>query len=277
MYDTSRVENNWEWLKSHDADLDRFAELLIAAKGSRSMRTFAMECGVTPAAFSRIVKKLNKGASSVQLLESIAKHADPQSGVSMDELAAANGYKRILVMKDVFFPTEKRDLHYGSVAHERVARDILVQELLNRGASFRILPNKCSVSQYRFVTPDILLETDAFGKGNELWFVECPLGFSLRPETVFDRIGRYLMIDISREKEQIPIRFSIVISEAAVYESIVHTFQQRVIPINMSFILIDRMSGTVVAEAILPHSESGQQKSFFMDNALAAEVPTDSD
>ena len=277
MYDTSRVENNWEWLKSHDVDLDRFAELLIAAKGSRSMRAFAMECGVTPAAFSRIVKKLNKGASSVQLLESIAKHADPQSGVNMDELASANGYKRISVRRFATFPTDKRERHYDSITQERVARDILVQELLNRGASFRILPNKSSVTQYRFVTPDILLETDVFGRGNELWFIECPSYFYLRPETVFDRIGRFLMIDMSRGKEQFPIRFSIVVSEAAVYEFLVHIFQQRVLPINMSFILIDRRSGTVVAEAILPHSEFGQQKSFFMDDSLVTEMPIDSD
>lgn len=79
--------------KTHDLDKARFACLLTAAKGKgRTMTAFAVECDTYPSTFTRIMQGANKGASSLELLEAIALHAAPDSGVTFENLAHANGY-----------------------------------------------------------------------------------------------------------------------------------------------------------------------------------------
>ena len=77
-------------------DKDLFAELLVAAKGNRTMKAFAEACGVQPSTFTRIAKKQNKGASSMLMLQAIAENASEDCDVTIAKLAEANGYELVI-------------------------------------------------------------------------------------------------------------------------------------------------------------------------------------
>ena len=99
------MAKNYIFKKTHEVDKEKFAGLLLVAKGNRTMKTFALECGVNPSTFTRITQMTNKGASSQELIEAIATHADPKSGVTLEALADANGYtiERDSGVKSTFF------------------------------------------------------------------------------------------------------------------------------------------------------------------------------
>lgn len=67
---------------------DLFKGLLLNAKGLRTQKSFAEECGMTPQYFNRLLS--GKTRPNVSTLEKIAAHAD--NGVALDTLKKACGY-----------------------------------------------------------------------------------------------------------------------------------------------------------------------------------------
>ena len=78
--------------KTHDMDSEEFANLLHLAIGNRSAKEFALLCGVHPSNFTRIKNQAIRRACSPKLLKLIAENADPESGITIEKLAASNGY-----------------------------------------------------------------------------------------------------------------------------------------------------------------------------------------
>ena len=126
------ISSDYIWAKTQTINRDRFAELLIAAKGERTMKDFAKLCNVNPSTFTRISKKANKGASSIELIQAIAAHAAPNSGVTLEALAEANGYT---LTKKASADTSPDS---ADTIPKTMTRDILVQALLDRGAEVRL-------------------------------------------------------------------------------------------------------------------------------------------
>jgi len=85
--ETSKIN----YVKVSAPDQDKLAELTLAAIGARTKQQFAMLCGVQPSTISRLINKSNKGASTEELIQAIAKNAAPESGVTLDALMKANG------------------------------------------------------------------------------------------------------------------------------------------------------------------------------------------
>ena len=131
-----------EFVKVSSPDKQLFADLLDKARGENTMKGFAELCGVNPSTFSRISNKMNKGASSPELLEIIANNAASDSGVTLEELMFANGYVKT---------NDWNSARAIYLVQEGRARDIVLKNVLNqvdvslsRDSRFRIT-DKASV------------------------------------------------------------------------------------------------------------------------------------
>ena len=161
-------KKNYIFKKTHEMDKDKFAELLNAAKGVRTMKDFSELCGVNPSTFTRIIQKTNKGSSSTELLEAIAENAAPNSGVTLEALADANGYT---AEKDWGIKALKLSAMGTNI--ETLVRNVLVQELIDRNAEVRMGNIRYNFGKTMALSPDALIMTDAFGKKDEGYKNHC--------------------------------------------------------------------------------------------------------
>lgn len=272
------MKKNYILRKTHEVDKDRFAELLMVAKGGRTMKDFAEACGVNPSTFTRIAQKANKGASSTELIEAIAKNADPNSGVTLENLASANGYT---VERDDGLKIKKLEAYYDN--SDTLIRNVLVQALLDRGAEVRMGNIRYEVSKSLALRPDALIMTDAFGNSDEVWFVNAILAVpriakagsengiinaSKVKQTAFDKISRFVFISMNRIELFRPSRFSLVMFDREMYDIIVEEFAETNVPTDISVILVDPLNNCIADEFMLPHFEKGSQAAYFKTTSV---------
>lgn len=255
------------YVKTREPDKDEFARLLKAAKGERTMSAFAELCGVNPSTFTRIMQKSNKGASSPALMEAIAYHAAPGSGVTHEAILEANGFTAV----NNTFHTETT-----AAKNERAIYDVIVKELLIRGAELRMGDTQFKISKNLKVAPDILISTDIFGEKRKLWMMDVlpPYKTSMEDparvwamrarQKTFQIISRFSFLAMQGVDRQVPAQFSIVTSEEPVYRALVDEFSKTKVPIKMSLIFVDTEYRAVKDEFFLPQVDgSGVPESYF--------------
>ena len=259
--------------KTHEIDREAFAKLLVAAKGGRTMKDFAEECGVNPSTFTRIIQMTNKGASSTELIEAIAKNADKSSGITIEALARANGYT---VEED--WGASSRNISHIKI-NEALVRNILVEELVSRGAMVSLGNIRYDVSKTLSLRPDALFMTNAFGIENAIWFVEViqsayhktmvdgrttSNAYTIK-SIAFDKISRFSFISMNTSSFLKPTFFSLVVCNREAFDVIVEEFSEMITPANISIIYIDLLNNVVADEYVLKNNESnGIQFSYFM-------------
>ena len=80
------------YVRVRKPDMERLAELTRKAIGeNRSLSEFSRECGLSPSTVSRIINCGFNTAISDSTIFAIAQHADPASGVFLDDFLAAHG------------------------------------------------------------------------------------------------------------------------------------------------------------------------------------------
>lgn len=264
------MKKNYIFKKTHEIDKDKFAELLNAAKGSRTMKEFSQVCGVNPSTFTRITQKVNKGSSSTELLEAIAENAAPNSGVTVEALADANGY------------TAERDRGIQvamGLNTEILVRNVLVQELLDRNAEVRMGNIRYNFGKTMALSPDALIMTDAFGNKDEVWFVDSiattidtkskSVNKTTLKRMAFDRLSRFVFISMNKIELFRPSRFSLVFFDKDIFNIVVEEFSETLVPTYISLILIDTLNSTIIDEFVLPQASGASQESYFMTTPVA--------
>ena len=265
-------KENFIFRKTHDMDKHRFASLLIDAKGGRTMKDFAYECGVNPSTFTRIVQQANKGASSSELLESIALHSDPKSGVTLEKLADANGYT---IEMSTGTKTDKISSYFDNA--EMQIRDVLIQGLIDRGAEVRMGNIRYQFSKSLGLSPDALIMTNAFGEENSVWFIDSliatprkaheenhPVHKSRVKQITFDKISRFVFIYMNNIELFKPKRYSLVVFDKEVFDIIVEEFSETYVVTDISIIHIDKLNSCIVDEFLLPRLNGGYRTSYFL-------------
>ena len=247
------VDKKYVLVKTHDPDLDRFAELVVAAKGARSMRAFAQACNLNPATFTRITKKLNTGSSRTKLIESIAANADPESGVTLALLADANGYTlqevhtiSERISNQPVFTNSKTSAPYISV------HAIITQALTIENPGIKVRRNSWHLSEYPFLKPDLLLDVKSNDNNDELLFVEYLSQHNLTPQQIFGRFCQYILIDSFKVDNLPPIGFLLAISNATAYDNTLEVFGNKRMPINVSLIFVDLENGEITKKHKFP-------------------------
>lgn len=255
------------YVKTREPDKDEFARLLKAAMGDRTMSAFAELCGVSPSTVLRVLNKSNKGASSQAFMEAIACNAAPGSGVTHEAILEANGFTPL-----------RNTFHAETTAaeNERAVYNVLLKELLVRGAELRMGDTRFRVSKNLKVAPDILILTDIFGGGRKLWMMEVlpPYKVSMEDpskawamrarQKTFQTISRFSFLAMQGVDWQVPAQFSIVTSEEPVYRALVDEFSETKVPAKMSLIFVDTECRAVKDEFFLPQADgSGIPESYF--------------
>lgn len=261
--------------KTHEVDKERFAELLLAAKGNMTMKDFAILCNANPSTFTRIVKQDNKGASSPELLEAIAQNASPNSNVTLEALAQANGYTL----------EENNPLSAKIVVNDRRLMEDIVQstvanELLERGKQVRLGGIKYNVSKRMLLSPDALILTDAFNEDDnnhedQLWFVDAMLTFKERypgqgayasniRHKAFNTLSRFAFISMAASDFLKPQRYSLVVTDPEAFEIIVEEFSETIFTADTTLILIDSFNRRIIKEHMFPLKGCEKRESFFM-------------
>lgn len=137
----TEYENNVEnWINSRTPDTSELARLLLKAKGvHRNMTEFAKECGTSASTFSRIANCKIKQAIPTELLEAIAEHADPDSGVEKRHLFHANGMiTKMFAERKQQWSTEFRQ-DEEMFSRENEIKNIIISDLVDRGNSIQLL------------------------------------------------------------------------------------------------------------------------------------------
>lgn len=265
---------NYIFKKTHGMDKDKFAELLKRARGDRTMKGFSEICGVNPSTFTRIIQKVNKGSSSTELLEAIAENAAPNSGVTIEALADANGYT---VESD--WGTKALKLTIMGSNIEILVRNVLVQELLDRNAEVRMGNIRYSFSKTMALSPDALIMTDAFGNKDEVWFIDSiattidtkakSINRSSLKRMAFDRLSRFVFISMNKIELFRPSRFSLVFFDREIYNLVVEEFSETLVSTYISLILIDTLNSTIIEEFVLPQITGDASEPYFMTTPVS--------
>ena len=241
------------YVRVRPPDKDKLAELVIRAKGAkRSMRQFAIECGIDPSTMSRIINKKISKARSDEVIISIAEHADEESGITIEMLMDAHGKVPRRMTGRI------RNESYAAMA--KTICDILFKELLRRG--YAIASPKTEVIHnalnYRYRT-DWSLFTDANSESGkmELWEFEFWPTISngekeIKHTTMKFRQKFLMVLGLYYTGDMNPKKMSFVLTEKKVYDYLLATLDGVEFPSIFSIILIDLDNASVEEEFVFP-------------------------
>ena len=248
--------------KTHDVNKALFADLLFAAKGdNRTMKDFALACGTYPSTFTRIVQQANKGASSLDLLRSIAANAALDSEVTFEALASANGYS--MLQPSIYSLDGEVELVIGKM---------LVMKLLSMQHSASMTWKKYRIgtlSRSAFV-PDFVISTDAFEKAYSTWCVDVysikhTEDLSWYQQDLLRRISDFQLVSANTNGiDPPPSRYLIVVVDKDLYNIIYELFQNIVVHANISVLFVNLSTRSIEAEFLLPHIDAGHREPLFM-------------
>lgn len=261
------MEKLSEYVRTRDPDSAKLSDLVVKAKGpKRSMRKFAEDIGVSPSTLSRLVNQKTAGAVTDKLIAEIAAHADPESGVTFENLVEAHG----LALKD------KR--YRSAAAYEMTCHEIITDELKARGYTVDDSTAEKLVGAGFGMRYDFALTTDALKGGKGKWYFDCkmsrgnagdvPVGFGRTMQWLTMTMAMFYCGAIDAE------RVSIVVDHKMIFEQLVRRCQDVIIPDELSIILVDVENMRVVDEYVL-NKKAGTGVTVFNNHIDASEGKTD--
>jgi len=138
---------------------------------------------------------------------------------------------------------------------------VIVQELIDRNAEVRMGNIRYNFGKTMALSPDALIMTDAFGKKDEVWFVDSIVttmdtkAKSINKTTLkrmaFDRLSRFVFISMNKIELFRPSRFSLVFFDKEIFNLVVEEFSETLVPTYISLILIDTLNSTISDEFVL--------------------------
>lgn len=282
-----------DYIRTGKADLETLSQLVLRAKGSRSMNDFAKECEVNTSTISRIINMKNTTACSDDVLMAISKAADPESGVTLEQLLMANGMVKLVPAGTegaVVSPTQivfgladiAEEKQIESVSNELLqgarkylsesrleenCRESLQNSLLLGGYSVELLPyNKMDWPRNRQFKGDFAIRTNALQEeGIDIWLFDCKsytAGIGRGTIGQMNRLFGMAYMDSPREHG---IKVSIVVDHSIMIEQARDYYAGYKIRDYFSFVLIDSADRRVIDEFCIPRID-GTEKSIFKKN-----------
>lgn len=282
-----------DYIRTGKADLETLSQLVLRAKGSRSMNDFAKECEVNTSTISRIINMKNTTACSDDVLMAISKATDPESGVTLEQLLMANGMVKLVPAGTegaVVSPTQivfgladiAEEKQIESVSNELLqgarkylsesrleesCRESLQNSLLLGGYSVELLPyNKMDWPRNRQFRGDFAIRTNALQEeGIDIWLFDCKsytAGIGRGTIGQMNRLFGMAYMDSPREHG---IKVSIVVDHSIMIEQARDYYAGYKIRDYFSFVLIDSADRRVIDEFCIPRID-GTEKSIFKKN-----------
>lgn len=243
----TNMTGNIEYIKMTNSESGQFSEYVLRAKGeNRSLTEFAKQCGVNVSTLSRIVNKKNQGPSSDALVASIARNADPDSGITLDMLMNAQGkYKadqKIVVERSYKYKTK----------YEEIMREAL------RDLGYKVedieVRSKVQMCDFAFRTNAIKEE------GINKWVFE-----TISDINELDRalMRLYGQLYISSTFEQ-GMKISVLINNKKAYDALIEKIKDEAVYDLLSVILINFKTKKVIDEYLVKQKGKRKRKSIFI-------------
>ena len=251
------MEKLSQYVRTRDPDSGKLSELVVKAKGpKRSMRKFAEDIGVSPSTLSRLVNQKTAGAVTDKLIAEIAAHADPDSGVTFEDLVEAHG----LALKDKRYRSES--------AFEETCHQIIMDDLKKRGYTVEdSVAERLSGAGFG-LQYDFALQTDALKSGNGKWYFDCkmsrggagvvPVGAGRTMQILTMTMSLFYCEAIDAQ------RVSIIVDRREIFEQLKRRCKDITIPDDLSIILVD-INGMRVAEEYVLNKKAGTGVTVFND------------
>ena len=261
------MEEISQYVRIDAPDKDKLSELVVKAKGpKRSMRKFAEEIGVSPSTLSRLINHKTAGAVTDKLIAEIAAYADPESGVTFEDLVEAHG----LALKD------KR--YRSAYAYERTCHEIIVDELKARNYTVEDSIAERFTGAGFGMQYDFAINTNALKSGNGKWYFDCKMSRGNAGDVTagFGRTMQWLTMTMAMfycgavDAD----RVSIVVDQKLVFEQMVRRCQDITIPDELSIILLDIDGMRIVNEYVLNKKE-GTGMTVFNNISGTGEIKVD--
>lgn len=247
------MEEKARFIRVSEPNKDEMARLLLKAKGpERTMKELAALCGVDPSTLSRIVNKMNRGPSSDDLIRSIAEHADPESGVTLDILMAAHGMAKVVDSATAvkISPLEVEESFKNTMLYnlerEGVLDGYIEDARFQVGVSYRL-------------QIDLLLRSKEIEGNSNLWGLELLMPQLNRlggeeensegdikrtthmlGQMILDRMGKILPLFYNqKDNNECLGKFSFVVVDRRLFDYLRMEFADYCVPFNMSFLLFN--------------------------------------
>lgn len=277
-----------DYIRTGKADLEMLSQLVLQAKGSRSMNDFANACEVNTSTISRIINMKNTTACSDEVLVAISKAADPSSGVTLEQLLAANGMVKLVPagtedafvtpMQILFGLAEKAEENEGVsqkllqgakryLSEDRLlerSRESLQNSFLLNGYSVELLPyERLNWPRNRQFMGDFAIRTNALqDEGIDTWLFDCKSYTTGIGRGTIGKMNRLFGMAYMDSPRKYGIKVSIVVDHAIMLAQARDYYAGYTIQDYFSFILIDPVDRRVIDEFCIPRTD-GTEKSVF--------------
>lgn len=220
-------------------DPEELAGLVRDAMGKRSQRAFAQELGVNVSTVSRILDGRIINISDV-ILARIAACADPESGITLEKLMAAQGMVKA---------SDRGELE---LKYEEACRRIFADELLKRGYSVTY-----QIEQQRYASRylcDFAVVTDALsGCGRWLLEVKMSSGHSMVLPSGIGKTRIWIDSAMAAFYRGEPIgRASLIVDNRSIFEQTKMILSGTAVRDEISVILISVSAGRIIEEFVAP-------------------------
>ena len=251
-----------EFRRVREPDKEKVGALVKQARGpSRSLRQFAEELEVSPSTVSKVENDKATGISD-EFLANVAEHADPNSGVKLEDLLSANGMER----------DERHTFRAKADEFERVSARVIKDELFRAKYNATDASDKGLFLIGRIGRPSLMLNTNALGKENSVWVFST--SYSLEEADEMRRVSMAAMMITERISAIMSSfycgngeieKWSILMNSRKAFEDcknrLERRFEGRKIKDLISLILVDENEQYVVEEWFIP-SEKDEIKVF---------------
>lgn len=251
------------YARTNEVNFEVLARCTELAKGNRSLREFAEVCETTGATLSRIINQQVSAPIGDRLLMSIAENAAEGSGVTLDVMLVANGLQPIRLndaageidWEKTIQSSSTINIRKDEAVSEQIARDILQNELLNRGYSLKLEMEPVIYEQkkdFRY-TADFGFKTNALKDiGLDTWCFDVMSNWTVhsrhRMHTLFSAC--YLGNPTGNRK-----KLSLVVLNKEAFERLKEQYAGIVIRDYISIIYIDPAQRKVIEEYNLETTE----------------------
>ena len=247
-------------VRVRDADMTKMAELVERMRGpSRSYNQYAKAMEVAPSSVTRIVKQEAAKVSN-ELLAKLADNMDPDCGVTIEELIAANGLEE----------NRRRVAIIAAKEFEKKAEEIIRNDLYRGGKMVMKADSEYQRVGFGRIGADVIIQTDAVdGKDRTDGLWAFTIRYFSKEERRDDNIRindyNFAAMRITEFISAIMSEFycgtelgkwSIVMNRREVFEKTVERIERRLgsrkIKDRISLILVDSEKEYVSKEWIIP-------------------------
>ena len=259
------------------------------------MNDFANECGVNTSTISRIINMKNTTACSDEVLVAISKAADPNSGVTLEKLLAANGMVKLVPAGTegaVVSPSQivfgladiaeeqnmepdpnSSDMFLRNAAKtltgymlERNCRETLQNAFLMNGYFVELVSYESmiwtGVEMLAWQHDPSLIDRMLLEEGIDTWLFECKSYTAGIGRGTISKMNQLFAMAYMESPRKRGIKVSVVVNHVAMIEQAREYYAGCRIRDYFSFILIDPVNRCVKDEFCIPRID-GTEKSVF--------------